>query len=69
MNHPDPIAWGHHVFLRLTVPLTAGVYNVTAAAPAFGQETILPLAMDEAATLNENIHVNQVGVHPSMAVE
>jgi len=62
INHPDPIAWGHHVFLRLSGPLSSGTYNVTVAAAAFGQEVTLQLLVDEDKTLNENIHVNQVRV-------
>lgn len=61
VNHPDPVAWGHHVFLRLAAPLAAGSYNVTVAAAAWGQDTTLPLVVDEDKTLNEAIHVNQVG--------
>lgn len=60
INHPDPIAWGHHVFLRLAAPLAAGSYNVTVAAAVWGQQATLPLAVDEDKTLNEAIHVNQV---------
>lgn len=60
VNHPDPIAWGHHVFLRLSGPLSSGAYNVTVAAAAFGQEVTAQLLVDEDKTLNENIHVNQV---------
>lgn len=60
VNHPDPIAWGHHIFLRVAAPLSAGVYNVTASAAAFGQAFTVQLLVDEDKVLNENIHVNQV---------
>jgi len=59
---PNPIAWGHHVSLRLATPLTQGqTYNITALAAACGQDTTVQLLADEAAGVNENIHVNQVG--------
>jgi hypothetical protein len=60
INHPDPVAWGHHVFLQLAAHLAAGSYNVTVAAAAWGQEVTLSLVVDEDKTLNEAIHVNQV---------
>lgn len=60
-NYPEPIAWGHHAFLRLAAPLAAGSYNITAAAAAFGSEMTVQLVVaDGDNNLNEAIHVNQV---------